>query len=183
MARQLVQPPPAQQARLKIQQGVRYLALEQQLDVMDPRNIDAGAARSDHGEVMFSPGGVMKFTAIRKYAGSVCGGWFHSRRPRRDAPRRLSAQDGRDIVSLAVSPRSRSKGALSSPDVAVVAVVAMPHDRWGETPCAFVELCADAEPSAVRSWVRCNWPGYKVPGYRTALRYRAPGGEPIRFAR
>ena len=51
-------------------------------------------------------------------------------------------------------------------DVQVAAVVAMPHDRWGETPCAFVELSAGADVDAdeLRDWCRTLLAGYKVPG-------------------
>jgi fatty-acyl-CoA synthase len=42
----------------------------------------------------------------------------------------------------------------------------MPHNQWGETPCAFVELSADADTSAnqLRDWCRTYLAGYKVPG-------------------
>jgi fatty-acyl-CoA synthase len=46
-----------------------------------------------------------------------------------------------------------------------VAVVAKPDDKWGETPCAFVELRPGASASAddLMQWCRKNLAGYKVP--------------------
>ena len=50
-------------------------------------------------------------------------------------------------------------------DIVAVAVVAMPHEKWGETPCAFVELTegktiSDADLTA---WCKDRMASYKVP--------------------
>jgi fatty-acyl-CoA synthase len=49
--------------------------------------------------------------------------------------------------------------------VAAVAVVARPDEKWGETPCAFVELKggAAATPDDLIAWCRSHLAGYKVP--------------------
>jgi fatty-acyl-CoA synthase len=46
------------------------------------------------------------------------------------------------------------------PDVLAAAVVAKPDAKWGETPCAFVELKAGARPRLMTSWrtARSTWP-------------------------
>ena len=49
---------------------------------------------------------------------------------------------------------------------AVAAVVVMSHDKWGETPCAFVELAEgqSADFETLRDWCRQHLAGYKMPG-------------------
>ena len=48
----------------------------------------------------------------------------------------------------------------------MAAVVAMPHEKWGETPCAFVELKRGAELSEMelRDWCKERLAGFKIPG-------------------
>jgi len=165
--------PPAQQARLRSRQGVRYLPLEQ-LDVMDPETmIPVPRDGQTMGEVMFRGNVVMKgyFRNPQATQEAFAGGWFHSgdlgvMHPDgyiqlKDRSKDIIISGGENISSIEVE-----EVLYRHPDVAVVAVVAMPHDRWGETPCAFVELCADAEPNAdqLRDWCRMQLAGYKVPG-------------------
>ena len=51
------------------------------------------------------------------------------------------------------------------PAVAMAAVVAMPHEKWGETPCAYIELAdgASATDEELRHWCKQELAGYKVP--------------------
>jgi len=51
------------------------------------------------------------------------------------------------------------------PAVAVVAVVAKPDEKWGETPCAFIELKSGESASAedLREWCRDRLAHYKCP--------------------
>jgi fatty-acyl-CoA synthase len=51
------------------------------------------------------------------------------------------------------------------PDVACAAVVARPHPKWGEAPCAFVELRAGAEADedAIIAFCRRHLAGFKTP--------------------
>ncbi len=51
--------------------------------------------------------------------------------------------------------------------VAGAAVVAMPHDKWGETHCAFVEVAPGAAVTEeeLRQHCRDNLAAYKVPSY------------------
>ena len=51
------------------------------------------------------------------------------------------------------------------PAVSAVAVVAQPDDKWGETPCAFIELRpgAEATPEALTAFCKERLAGFKVP--------------------
>ena len=53
------------------------------------------------------------------------------------------------------------------PSVAAAAVVAKPDEKWGETPCAFVELKPGAAASAdeLLQWCRQHLAGYKCPRF------------------
>ena len=53
------------------------------------------------------------------------------------------------------------------PAVLEAAVAAMPHDKWGETPCAFVDLNEHAEAVSeqdIIDFCRENLAHFKVPG-------------------
>ncbi len=165
--------PPAEQVTLKSRQGVRYLPLEQ-LDVLDPETMmPVPRDGQTMGEVMFRGNVVMKgyFRNSKATQDAFAGGWFHSgdlgvMHPDgyiqlKDRSKDIIISGGENISSIEVEEvlyRHR--------DVQVAAVVAMPHDRWGETPCAFVELSAGADVDAdeLRDWCRTRLAGYKVPG-------------------
>ncbi|ARE83904.1 long-chain-fatty-acid--CoA ligase [Roseovarius mucosus] len=165
--------PASEQARLKSRQGVRYLALEG-LDVLDPETMNpVPRDGTTMGEVMFRGNVVMKgyFRNPKATQEAFAGGWFHSgdlgvRHPDgyiqlKDRSKDVIISGGENISSIEVE-----EALYRHPAVAVTAVVAMPHEKWGETPCAFVELAdgqaADAE--ALRAWCRDHLAPYKVPG-------------------
>ena len=163
--------PPAEQAALKARQGVRYLPLEG-LDVLDPDTmLPVPRDGQTMGEVMFRGNVVMKgyFRNPKATEEAFAGGWFHSgdlgvMHPDgyiqlKDRSKDIIISGGENISSIEVE-----EALYRHP--AVAAVVAMPHEKWGETPCAFVELAkgkqADAE--ILRSWCRGRLAPYKVPG-------------------
>jgi fatty-acyl-CoA synthase len=165
--------PPAEQAALKARQGVRYLPLEQ-LDVLDPETMrPVPRDGKTIGEVMFRGNVVMKgyFRNPRATRAAFAGGWFHSgdmgvMHPDgyiqlKDRSKDIIISGGENISSIEVE-----EALYRHPAVEVAAVVAMPHPKWGETPCAFVELAAgqQADPEALRAWCRDHLAAYKVPG-------------------
>jgi fatty-acyl-CoA synthase len=165
--------PPAEQATLKARQGVRYLALEG-LDVMDPETmIPVPRDGQTMGEVMFRGNVVMKgyFRNPQATQKAFAGGWFHSgdlgvRHPDgyiqlKDRSKDVIISGGENISSIEVE-----ETLYRHPAVAVTAVVAMPHEKWGESPCAFVELAEGqvADAAALRAWCRDHLAPYKVPG-------------------
>ncbi|MFW8634412.1 acyl-CoA synthetase [Cribrihabitans pelagius] len=165
--------PPAEQAALKARQGVRYLPLEG-LDVLDPDTmLPVPRDGQTMGEVMFRGNVVMKgyFRNPRATEEAFAGGWFHSgdlgvMHPDgyiqlKDRSKDIIISGGENISSIEVE-----EALYRHPAVAVAAVVAMPHEKWGETPCAFVELAKgkQADAQILRSWCRGRLAPYKVPG-------------------
>ncbi len=165
--------PAAEQAALKARQGVRYLPLER-LDVLDPETMEpVPRDGTTLGEIMFRGNVVMKgyFRNLAATQAAFAGGWFHSgdlgvMHPDgyiqiKDRSKDVIISGGENISSIEVE-----EVLYRHPAVAVAAVVAMPHEKWGETPCAFIELAeghkADAE--ALRGWCRDHLAHYKVPG-------------------
>ncbi|MCD9149237.1 acyl-CoA synthetase [Pseudophaeobacter flagellatus] len=165
--------PSDEQAALKSRQGVRYLPLEG-LDVLDPETmLPVPRDGKTMGEVMFRGNVVMKgyFRNPTATQEAFTGGWFHSgdlgvRHPDgyiqlKDRSKDIIISGGENISSIEVE-----EALYRHPAVAIAAVVAMPHEKWGETPCAFVELAVgktvDAE--TLRAWCKEQLASYKVPG-------------------
>ncbi len=165
--------PPEEQAKLKARQGVRYLPLEQ-LEVLDPETMQPVPRDGETmGEVMFRGNVVMKgyFRNPEATRAAFAGGWFHSGDlgvvypdgyiQLRDRSKDVIISGGENISSIEVE-----EALYRHPAVGVAAVVAMPHDKWGETPCAFIELVEGENVSAdtLRAWCRERLAPYKVPG-------------------
>ncbi len=152
---------------------MRYLPLEQ-LDVLDPETmIPVPRDGKTMGEVMFRGNVVMKgyFRNPKATQQAFEGGWFHSgdlgvMHPDgyiqlKDRAKDIIISGGENISSLEVE-----EALYRHPAVGVVAVVAMPHEKWGETPCAFIELASgqQADADMLRRWCRDHLAPYKVPG-------------------
>jgi fatty-acyl-CoA synthase len=165
--------PAARQAALKARQGVRYLPLER-VDVLDPETLQPVPRDGQTmGEVMFRGNVVMKgyFRNPKATAEAFSGGWFHSgdlgvMHPDgylqlKDRSKDIIISGGENISSIEVE-----EVLYRHPAVAVAAVVAMKHEKWGETPCAFVELADgwQSDSEELRVWCRSHLAAYKVPG-------------------
>lgn len=162
----------AEQAALKARQGVRYLALEG-LDVVDPDSmVPVQRDGASIGEVVMRGNVVMKgyFKNVVSTERAFSGGWFHSGDlgvvhpdgyvQLKDRSKDIIISGGENISSIEVEDSLHKH-----PAVATVAVVAMPHERWGETPCAYIEL-VDGEKvtsAELRDWCRKNIASFKVP--------------------
>ena len=124
------------------------------------------------GEVMFRGNVVMKGYLKNKAATTkaFAGGWFHSgdlgvMHPDgyiqlKDRSKDIIISGGENISSIEVED-----ALYKHPAVQAAAVVAKPDDKWGETPCAFVELKPGQQASAedIMQWCKKNLAGYKVP--------------------
>ena len=161
-----------EQARLKARQGVRYLPLEQ-LTVLDPETMEPVPHDGETiGEVMFRGNVVMKGYLRNPEATqkAFAGGWFHSGDlgvvhpdgyvQLKDRSKDIIISGGENISSIEIEDILHNHE-----DIVAVAVVAMPHEKWGETPCAFIELTtgktiSDADLTA---WCKDRMASYKVP--------------------
>ncbi|WP_158813835.1 acyl-CoA synthetase [Methylocapsa sp. S129] len=161
-----------EQAALKSRQGVRYHALDA-LDVMDPETMTSVPADGETlGEVMFRGNVVMKGYLKNKPSTDKAfeGGWFHSgdlgvKHPDgyvqlKDRSKDIIISGGENISSIEVED-----ALFQHPAVQLVAVVARPDEKWGETPCAFVELRPQMSATAEEliEWCRGRLAGYKRP--------------------
>ncbi|MEH6457245.1 MAG: acyl-CoA synthetase [Cocleimonas sp.] len=162
----------ASQAKLKARQGVRYLPLEG-LDVIDPETMIAVPADGETiGEVMFRGNVVMKgyFKNKQTTDAAFAGGWFHSgdlgvMHPDgyiqlKDRSKDIIISGGENISSIEIEDVL-----YSHPAIAVAAVVAKADDKWGETPCAFIELKEGEETTKVdlQNFCRERLAGFKMP--------------------
>ena len=164
--------PAAQQAARKARQGVRYGVLEA-LDVKDPDTlVPVARDGATLGEVMMRGNVVMKGYLKNKAATekAFAGGWFHTgdlgvMHPDgyiqlKDRSKDIIISGGENISSIEVED-----ALYKHPAVQAAAVVAKPDDKWGETPCAFVELKPGRSATAdeLIAWCRDNLARYKVP--------------------
>jgi fatty-acyl-CoA synthase len=165
---------PVEQAVRKARQGVRYGALEA-LDVLDPAAMTPVARDGETlGEVMMRGNVVMKGYLKNKPSTekAFAGGWFHTgdlgvMHPDgyiqlKDRSKDIIISGGENISSIEVED-----ALYKHPAVAAAAVVAKPDDKWGETPCAFIELKpgATANTDELMQWCRKHLASYKCPRY------------------
>ncbi len=164
--------PNASQATLKARQGVRYHALEG-LDVFDSEKMEPVLRDGKTiGEVMFRGNIVMKGYLKNPCATRVAmkDGWFHSGDlgvvypdgyiQLKDRLKDIIISGGENISSIEIEEVLYKHSFVSA-----VAVVAAPHEKWGETPCAFVELKKGYELSSIelREWCKQYLAGFKLP--------------------
>jgi fatty-acyl-CoA synthase len=132
-------------------QGVRYL-MEEGVTVIDPETMKPVPADGETmGEIMFRGNITMKGYLKNPKATeeAFAGGWFHSGDLAvlqadgyvkiKDRAKDIIISGGENISSLEVEDVL-----YRHPAVLAAAVVAKPDPKWGETPCAFVELKPDA---------------------------------------
>ncbi|MGN6148161.1 MAG: acyl-CoA synthetase [Rhizomicrobium sp.] len=162
-------------ATKKARQGVRYHALDA-LTVMDPETMEPTPADGETlGEVMFRGNIVMKGYLKNPKAtqDAFAGGWFHSGDlgvmhadgyiQLKDRSKDIIISGGENISSIEVEDTL-----LKHPAVMFVAVVAKEDEKWGETPCAFVEKKPGHEnvtADELIEFCKQNLARYKCPRY------------------
>ena len=143
-----------QRAEMNGRQGVAY-HLQQGMTVMDPATMQPVPWDNETmGEIMFRGNITMKGYLKNEKATqeAFAGGWFHSgdlavMQPDgyvkvKDRSKDIIISGGENISSLEVED-----ALCRHPAVMAVAVVAKPDAKWGEVPCAFVELKEGMQPT------------------------------------
>jgi fatty-acyl-CoA synthase len=144
-------------------QGVRYTC-EEGMTVMDPATMrEVPWDGETMGEIMFRGNVTMKGYLKNPAAtgDAFAGGWFHSgdlavMQPDgyvkiKDRSKDVIISGGENISSLEVED-----ALYRHPAVVAAAVVAQPDPKWGETPCAFVELKPGADASEAEIIAHCQ---------------------------
>ncbi|MBS0544468.1 MAG: acyl-CoA synthetase [Proteobacteria bacterium] len=164
--------PLADQVTLNGRQGVRYHAQEG-ITVLDPNTMDPVPWDGETmGEIMFRGNLVMKgyLKNPTATAESFHGGWYHTgdlavMQPDgyvkiKDRSKDIIISGGENISSIEVED-----ALYKHPAVMAAAVVALPDPKWGEVPCAFVELRDGVEATTDEIVAHCreHLAGFKVP--------------------
>jgi fatty-acyl-CoA synthase len=144
-------------------QGVRFL-LQEGMTVMNPETMQPVPADGvTMGEIMFRGNVTMKGYLKNPAATAAAfkGGWFHSGdlavlQPDgyvkiKDRSKDIIISGGENISSLEVED-----AIYRHPSVLAAAVVAQPDPKWGESPCAFVELKPEASASEDEIIAHCR---------------------------
>ena len=157
---------------IKARQGVRYPNTEGAI-VMDPETMKpVPKDGKTMGEIMIRGNIVMKGYYKDKEATdkSMAGGWFHSgdlavTHPDgyikiQDRSKDIIISGGENISSIEIE-----NVIAKHPSVSLAAVVAKPDEKWGETPCAFVELIKDKPTTEkeIIDFCRETLAGFKLP--------------------
>ncbi len=161
----------AERAAKKARQGVSMPIFEH-ITVMDEAMAETPHDGGTQGEIMFRGNGVMKgyYKNPEATAESFKGGYFHSGDIAKlhpdgymqiaDRAKDIIISGGENISSVEV------EGVLMEhPDVMLAAVVAKPDEKWGEIPCAFVELKPGTNPTEADliAFARKTLAGFKTP--------------------
>jgi len=161
-----------ERAALNARQGVRY-HLQRDARVLDPETMQPVPMDGETmGEIMFRGNIAMKgyLKNPRATAEAFAGGWFHSgdlavQYPDgyikiKDRSKDIIISGGENISSIEVEDVL-----YRHPAVLAAAVVAKPDAKWGETPCAFLELKPGAEVTEADIVAHCkqHLAGFKVP--------------------
>ncbi len=162
----------SEKADIKARQGVRYPNTEE-VCVADPETYEKVPMDGETmGEILIRGNVVMKGYYKNKEAteSSMKKGWFHSGDLAvvypdgyiqiKDRSKDIIISGGENISSVEVE-----NVVAKHPAVSLVAVVAKPDEKWGETPCAFVELAPGkkATEEDIIQFCKENMAGFKRP--------------------
>ena len=160
-----------ERARLKARQGLNMVTADP-VRVVDAELNDVPADGETMGEVVMRGNNVMKgyYADEEATADAFRGGWFHSgdlgvmhedgRIEIRDRAKDIIISGGENISTIEVE-----RALVRHPDVLEAAVVAIPDEKWGERPKAFVSLRPGAAVTEAEliAFSRETLPGFKAP--------------------
>jgi len=163
--------PEAERAGIKARQGIAMPMMEE-ITVMNPEMAQTPRDGIAQGEIMIRGNAVMKgyLKNPEATAEAFAGGYFHSgdiavQHPDgyiqiADRAKDIIISGGENISSVEVEGVLMGHGAVN-----LAAVVAQPHEKWGEVPCAFVELKPGSEASQEEliAFARERLAGFKTP--------------------
>ena len=166
--------PAPERALLKARQGVAYMVAGTDLRVVDTAMRDVPADGETMGEVLMRGNNVMLgyYANPKATDDAFHGGWFHSGDlavvhpdgyiELRDRMKDIVISGGENISSIEVE-----KTLADHPAVAEVAIVAVPDEKWGEVPKAYVGLKPGRSASAdeLIEWCRARLARFKAPKY------------------
>jgi fatty-acyl-CoA synthase len=162
----------AERASLKARQGVAMPFIEE-VTVMDGDSMNRVPRDAEtRGEIMFRGNGVMKgyYKNPEATAEAFAGGYFHSGDIAlleedgylriADRAKDIIISGGENISSVEVESVLMGHDAVS-----LCAVVAKPDEKWGEVPCAFVELKegCEVDEATLIAFSRETLAGFKTP--------------------
>lgn len=162
----------AERARIKARQGVRF-PMTETAEIWDPETLSPLPRNGEAmGEVVLRGNTIMKGYHKDEAAteNAFAGGVFHSgdvavQHPDgfleiRDRYKDIIISGGENISSIEVESVLHRHPAVSA-----VAVVAKPDIKWGETPCAFIEVRTGMTVTAdeLNGFCRQHLSGFKVP--------------------
>ncbi|MBR0840458.1 acyl-CoA synthetase [Bradyrhizobium liaoningense] len=164
--------PAPERARMKRRQGVPY-PLQEAVTVINPQTMQEVPRDGETiGEVMFRGNIVMKGYLKNEKATKEAfeGGWFHTGDLGvldehgyviiKDRSKDIIISGGENISSVEVEDIL-----YKHPAVLFAAVVAKPDPKWGEVPCAFVELkdSASTTEADIIAFCRSHMSGFRTP--------------------
>ncbi len=161
------------QAIKKARQGVSY-SVQEDIKVVDPKTLENVPMDGETIGEVFTRGnitmkGYLKNETATKEA--FDNGWFHTGDlgvwhsdgyvQLKDRSKDIIISGGENISSIEVED-----ALYKHPDIVAVGVVAKKDEKWGETPCAFVELREGANVTSEQLRLHCKsiLAGFKVPG-------------------
>ncbi len=161
-----------ERAAIKARQGVPFPNMDA-IAVMEPAKMaDIPRDGLAHGEIMLRGNATMKgyYKNPKATEEAFRGGWFHTgdiavQHPDSyvqitDRAKDIIISGGENVSSVEVED-----ALMHHPAVLLCAVVAKPDAKWGEVPCAFVELKAgtQADEAEIIAFLRDRLAGFKTP--------------------